>query len=441
MRKTSGGCGPDLSLSYGLAYSIDSNLFDHDLDYPGYLAPILGGDLGAPGRDWNDFDPSAGVAWTVGDDRRTVVRGGAGLFHDESNFSWTARDRAFIGPSGNGRVVIDGSATPYDFTSAPTTFRGIDLLAALPTIRSDLAARIGDGTDLSIRGIDVSKQADQIVDPEATTAYSIHVNAGIQRELRQNLVLTADYVLRRYRDVGPLQGIYQLDRNRFNRPRVTAVNPVTGVVSFVRDPVIPQCTAGQARALDPRDACSTGPIIVFASGGKFLYHGLHATLEKRFSAGSQLSVGYALSSNTGFIDSGFTSYDDHDLAYGTIPDHRRHRLVVSGVWRLPDYVGEQPVPARASQLVVGVVRLVHLQRAAPEHAAQRPRPGRRRDQPDTPARHDPAQYVRPGAHRRRALRELVADYNASIEAAYAARDERRTAPSPSCGRAHPSIRC
>ncbi len=395
---------PDLSLSYGLAYSVDSNLFDHDLDYPGYLAPILGGDLGAPGRDWNDFDPSAGVAWTVGGDRRTVVRGGAGLFHDESNFSWTARDRAFIGPSGNGRVVIDGSATPYDFTSAPTTFRGIDLLAALPTIRSDLAARFGDGTDLSIRGIDVSKQADQIVDPEARTAYSIHVNAGIQRELRQNVVLTADYVLRRYRDVGPLQGIYQLDRNRFSRPRVTAVNPVTGVVSFVRDPVIPQCTASQVRALDPRDACSTGPIVVFASGGNFLYHGLHATLEKRFSAGTQLSVGYALSSNTGFVDNGFTSYDDHDLAYGTIPDHRRHRLVVSGLWRLPDYAGS----SRFLRLLLNSWSVsfvcVHLQQAAPEHAAHRPRPGRRRHQPDAPTRHDTPQYVRPGAHGRAASR-------------------------------------
>ena len=407
---------PDVSLSYGLAYSIDSNLFDHDLDYPGYLAPIFGSNLSAPGRDWNDFDPSAGVAWTVGDDRRTVVRGGAGLFHDESNFSWTARDRAFIGPSGNGRVVIDGSATPYDFTSAPTTFRGIDLLAALPTIRSDLAARIGDGTDLSIRGIDVSKQADQIVDPGATTAYSIHVNAGIQRELRQNLVLTADYVLRRYRDVGPLQGIYQLDRNRFNRPRVTGVNPNTGVVSFVRDPIIAQCTPSQTRALDPRHACSTGPIIVFASGGKFLYQGLHATLEKRFASGTQFSVGYALSSNTGFIDGGFTSYDNHDLAYGTIPDHRRHRLVVSGVWRLPDYSG-------SSQFLRGLlnswtVSFVSYTYSTPPLNTLLS--GLDLDGDGI------SQTLLPGTTRHNtfgrglteaALRELVADYNASIEAA------------------------
>src|SRR5262245_11847625 len=336
---------PTVSLSYGLAYSIDSNLFDHDLDYPRYLAPILGDtNLGAPGRDWNDWDPSAGVAWTVGPARRTVVRAGAGRFHDESIFYWTSRDRAYIGPSGNGRVVVDGSLTPFDFTSAPTGFRGVDLLAALPATRSGLAAHVGDGTDLSVRGIDVFKQADQIVDPSATTAYSIHANAGIQRQFGQDLVLTADYVLRRYRDVGPLQGIYSIDRNRFNRPRVTLVNPDTGVVSFVRDPIIPQCTTAQARALDPRDVCSTGPIFVFESGAKFFYQGLHVTLEKRFSGRTQFSVGYALSSNTGFIDTGvigggFTSYDDPNLATGNIPDHRRHRLVISGTWMLPDYTG------------------------------------------------------------------------------------------------------
>ena len=409
---------PSLSLSYGLAYSVESDLVDHDLDYPRYLAPILGDtNLGAPRRDWNNWDPSAGVAWTIGPERRTVVRGGAGLFHDESIFFWTARDRASIGPSGNGRVVIDGSLTGFDFTSAPTSFRGVDLLGALPAIRSGLAARSGNGTDLSVRGIDVFKQAEQIVDPNATTAYSIHVNAGFQRELSQHLVLTADYVLRRYRDVGPFQGIYALDRNRFNRPRVTAVDPGTGVVSFVRDPVIPQCTASQARALDPRDACSTGPIIVFASGGNFLYHGLHATLEKRFSGGTQLSVGYALSSNTGFVsDGGFTSYDNHDLAYGTIPDHRRHRLVVSGLWRLPDYAGSSRF-LRGLLNAWSVSSVWYAYSAPPLNTLLT---GLDLDGDGI------SQTLLPGTTRHNTfgrgltearLRDLVADYNASIEAA------------------------
>lgn len=334
---------PTLTVNYGLAYSIDTNLFAHDLDYPAYLAPLIGEDLRPPRKDTNNVDPAVGLVWAPGRGGKTVIRGGGGIYRDEATLIWKARDRAFIGPSGNGRVAIDGSVTPFNFTSTPTTFSGGDLMPLLPGLRSDLEARFGNGTDLAVRGIDVIKQGDQIVAPGATTAYSIHANVGVQRELAPNLVLTADYVMRRYVHVGPLQGVFIIDRNRFNRPKVTGVDADTGVVSFIRDPVIPLCTAEQARALAPADDCSTGPINVFASGANSRYQGLHIALDRRFSSGSQFSVGYALAANTGFIDGGFTDFDDYSLAYGNMPDHRRHRLTVSGVWTPPEYRGSSKV--------------------------------------------------------------------------------------------------
>jgi hypothetical protein len=330
---------PNLTLSYGLAWSLETNLFAHDLDYPAYLAPILGGNLRAPRRDTNNADPAVGLSWSPGSSGKTVVRGGAGIYRDEATLVWKARERAFIGPSGNGRVVVDGSVTGYNFTSTPTTFSGQNLVDLLPQLRANLAARFGNGSDLAVRGIEVIKQGDQIVAPDATTAYAIHAHAGIQRAIARNLTLTADFVMRRYVHVGPLQGVYAIDRNRFNRPRVTGTNPDTGVVSFVRDPVIPLCTADQAAALAAADNCSTGPINVFASGANSRYQGLHVALDKRFSGGWQFTAGYALSRHTGFIDGGFTDFDDYSLAYGNVPDHRRHRLTLSGVWTPPDYHG------------------------------------------------------------------------------------------------------
>lgn len=331
---------PGLTLSYGLAYSYETNLFHHDLDYPSYLAPLVGGDLRPPRRDTNNFDPSFGLAWTPGKSGQTVIRAGGGIYRDEANLAWKARDRAFIGPSGNGRVVVDGSVAGLSFTSTPTGFSGADLMPVLPGLRSGLAARFGDGSDLSVRGIEVIKQGDQIVAPDSTTAYSIHLNGGIQRELRPNLVLTADYVMRRYLHVGALQGVFSIDRNRFNRPRVTGVDPNTGVVSFVRDPVIPLCSLAQTNAFDPKDNCSTGSINIFSSGANSRYQGLHLKLEKRYSAGLQFAVGYAYARNTGFVyENGFTAFDDYRLSYGNITSHRRQRLTVSGVWTPPDYRG------------------------------------------------------------------------------------------------------
>ena len=332
---------PGLTLSYGLAYSYETNLFHQDLDYPSYLAPLVGGTLRPPRRDTNNFDPNFGLAWSPGKNGRTVIRGGAGIYRDEASLVWKARERAYIGPSGNGRVIVDGAVTGLTFTSTPTGFTGADLMPLLPGLRSNLAFRFGDGSDLSVRGIEVIKQGDQIVDPDSTTGYSIHLNAGVQRELKPNLVLTADYVMRRYLHVGPFQGVFIIDRNRFNRPRVTGVDPNTGVVSFVRDPVIPLCTPAQTNALDPKDNCSTGPINIFESGANYRYQGLHLKLEKRYSSGLQFTLGYAWAMNTGFIwENGFTDYNDHRLSYGNMSGHRRHRLTVSGVWTLPEHRGE-----------------------------------------------------------------------------------------------------
>ena len=43
---------------------------------------------------------------------------------------------------------------------------------------------------------------------------------------------------------------------------------------------------------------------MFSSGASFLYEGLHVTLDKRYGSRTQLTIGYALSRNTGFIDGG-----------------------------------------------------------------------------------------------------------------------------------------
>src|SRR5678815_1660139 len=152
-------------------------------------------------------------------------------------------------------------------------------------------------------------------------------------------MLSADYVMRRYVKLGPLQDVFVLDENRFNRPLVTGVDPATGAVSFVRNPVIPLCTVDQAAALNPNDYCSTGPINISSSGANNRYQALQVKLDKRFGPGSQVSLSYSLSRDVGFVE--FTNYSDHRDAYGNLADSNRHSLTLSAVWNLPQYNGSR----------------------------------------------------------------------------------------------------
>src|SRR5207249_6443849 len=162
---------------------------------------------------------------------------------------------------------------------------------------------------------------------------------GIQQRLAPNLILSVDYVARRFLHFGGFQGVFQLDRNRFNRPKVTGTNPNTGEVSFVRDPVIPLCSPEQAAALAREDRCSTGPINIYGSGASYFYSGLHVKLEGRVNSRLHLTIGYALARSTGFVE--FNDYDNFSTAYGTQPDDRRHRLIVSGIYDVPEYRGNK----------------------------------------------------------------------------------------------------
>jgi hypothetical protein len=328
---------PNLTLKAGLAYSYETHLFHSDLKRPAYLSALLGGNLRAPQPDTNSFDPSLGLAWSPDKDRNTTIRLGAGIFTDQIAFYWSTRERAFIAPSGSGRINIDGALTPYNFVSVPTNFRGADLLPLLPGIRADLSSKLGDGSNPSTSAIEVIKQGGDIAAPDSSMTYSMHFAGGIQQRFSGNLVLSVDYVMRRYVKLGPLQDVFVLDENRFNRPLVTGVDPATGAVSFVRNPVVPLCTPAQAAALNPNDYCSTGPINISSSGANNRYQTLQVKLEKRFAAGAQISASYSLSRNTGFVE--FTNYSDHSDAYGNIADNNRHRVTLSAIWNLPAYRG------------------------------------------------------------------------------------------------------
>ncbi|MBI1764845.1 MAG: hypothetical protein HYR56_25830, partial [Acidobacteria bacterium] len=359
---------PKFSFSYGMAWSFDDNLVSHDLDKPEWLRPVLGGanaDLRPTRYDYNNFQPAIGWAWALGKQSKTVIRGGSGIYHASPNSFYTRLgERGFIGPAGNGLVPFNsqlvpnpfagtptpGSTTPQPVTlnfTAPTSFTGQNAIAIIPDLRTQLLARWGGGTDLSIRGIEVTKQAlgaagEGIFMSDLTTGYTFHITAGVQREIRRNMILTADFVMRRAVHFGGTEAGFGTDLNRATRPTVVATDPITQVVTFAQTPVIPFC-ANATQLNTPKFPCSSGAIIGYWSGINTRYTGLLMKLDKRFANGWQFTGSYALSRYVSNVNTTIANpttpanlYETRGIAGNDVP----HRFTFSGFYEVPRFKGE-----------------------------------------------------------------------------------------------------
>ena len=284
-----------LTATYGLGWAYDGVL-NHDLEKPALLAPLLGAASLGPTRSvWRNFAPRAGFAWTLSADGRTVVHAAAGRYYRPHGLTSSMDvERVALGPPGLGRQSFAGASianplagipgvpigTRLEFRNSPTRFTGADVMTILPGIRSDLLRSL-ETADRTLQQIQVSKQTAAAIFPERVSSpSSVQVNAGIQRQIAMNTVISADIVYRRFDDVP--QGGGGIDLNHF---------------SSARGPAIRVCSTLEAR--DPLALCSRGPIIVYQAPYWFVYKGVLVRLEKRLSHGVHLLGSYAYSRNRG----------------------------------------------------------------------------------------------------------------------------------------------
>jgi hypothetical protein len=318
-------------MNYGLGWTYDGAL-NYDLRKPEYLAPFVGtGGLGPTRRNWTNFSPMLGLAWSSGADGKTVVRAGVGIYYDLQSllaFGLADPERVSLGPRGVGRFSYPSSAVPNPVAGIPgvspgtqlnfrnpTLFTGATLLEALPAIRAALAQLRGDpnNRDFSVTNIEVDKTG--IAVPENhPAAYATHVNIGIQREILRDLVVTVDFVNRQFVHSSGAS----IDLNRYNSVRQ----------------VLPTCTMAQRS--DPRALCSLGPIMIETPFGRARYRGLLVRADKRFLRRLQFLGSYAYSSDVGTsLGHGFNN-DNWFESYGPLPDRDfRHILSLSGIVQLP----------------------------------------------------------------------------------------------------------
>lgn len=336
----------NLTVHFGASYLYETNLFNHDLAKPAFLRPLLG-DLEPSGKDTNNIAPSVGFNWAV--NNKTVISAGAGIYYDTSLFVTRLRERANIGPLGNGRIQAPGDffrnpinfaapplppppllgplepfrsvlnqinppvGAPLNFTAGPSKFTGANFLAVLALQTPIIQAQLDALGSAGITGVDFFKTGTDFLDPNNVTPYTEQFTIGIQRELPYNMSIKADFAFRQL-----MHGLFQNDFNLTNR------------AASLGGPVIRRCV-GAAEASNPAIQCSNGAISVIQSSNRGSYKALLVKLDKRFSNRYQFTAAYTLQDQVQF----FTGENLLDWFGNHASVGSRHRFVFSGVMDLP----------------------------------------------------------------------------------------------------------
>jgi hypothetical protein len=275
------------------------------------------------------LSPRVGFALDVRGDHKTVVRGGFGTF---------------VAPSS---VLIFGASTAF---SDSGDFINVSTLSLQPGPRSSAALwaygrqlgklpfrRLSEA-DLRAFGVETGpKQPGRLVseaDRDFDNLYSIQASLGVSQQLTPNLSIELAYQM--YRGVHipiALEGNYR----------------ETG-----QSVVVPGSNQGflfgpSLAPIDPTIVKRT----VYSSAGNSIYHGMTASLSRRFSDHIQFQVNYTLSKT---IDDVFDFSADTQpflptrryLDRGLSAFDVRHNFVASGVFDSPFKAGDgQPFYARA----------------------------------------------------------------------------------------------
>ncbi len=265
-----------------------------------------------PLHPYSFLSPRLGLAWDPFGDQKTVIRAGGGIFVSPVYYQVGYLTNLL---NDSGRYINQIFKTPASGAEAPPVLWGNGLaLGKLPF------TAIGE-QDLNAIGVKTGRGAPGRVifdaGPNYKNNYSIQASFGISRQIVRDLSLEISYQL--------YKGVHIQVPQEFNYRETGVTLPGLGPQLAPIDPTITQRN-------------------LYSSIGNSMYHGMTASLTKRYSRYSQLQINYTFSKTIDDVtdfNSAFAAFIPTrlNLERGLSAFDIRHNFVASGVFRSPWQAG------------------------------------------------------------------------------------------------------
>lgn len=317
---------PNLTLNFGARYDVDIGFVDHNhaADNRAFRALQIIGSPWArnvPEDDKNNLSPRVGFAWDFRGNGRSVLRGGYGMYYDQS-------------------------------------FLNVPLFAVQQANTEIYATFLNDGPNLSINSPapviprplvnPLSGTRGRMLDPDFEAPYTQQWNIGFAQELGSNMALEFDFV--------HILGLHEFSALDIN-PRI---GPLINAQRSDPNPgrILTSQFAAHAAELTAAFGTPTpmGRITVAMSDSRSRYDAFTASFKKRYAKKWQLNAHYTLSKSQAWFglsqDFGlqpqnlFVKFDP--INFGPTTEDERHRFVFSGIFDLPAGFQVAPIFQMAS---------------------------------------------------------------------------------------------
>jgi hypothetical protein len=302
---------PNLTLNYGLRYSIS--------DEPFYM-PL----------DKNDFQPRAGFSWSPFASGKTVIRGGAGIFAGYTIYSVANVTKTLSGFQGDPINIVLATATSAPL-GVPTSFTVYGTLLAQGVIGN----RTIQASDLAQFGITPRPNAPLEVrfrvEPNYETPTTYQASTGLQQDVGRGISLELSYLFTR--------GLH-LTRNRdINQAKSSLVVAGTNEPCFFRLGANPATCTGTATSSDFINPLRLQDNIYESSANSF-YHAATISVQRRFANHFSLNAHYTFAKSIDEVTDFNSDWSAENplnvrLDRAVSAFDQRHRAVFSGVFASP----------------------------------------------------------------------------------------------------------